>query len=181
MQFRRAIRPRAGLTLLEVTIAMLLFAVTVLGLTYLYLSNARLNTAAEERYRALNAIRAQVAQTRLRESEGLGAYDGLDAVIRDYLTAPDFAVENLTPNLTTEVGSVTVLTDLNGDDVFEPLVDPDSYGTFVEETSGATLVETANVYDVDVIRLDFDLSWVSKAGGTSGRAHSLTLARKWEQ
>lgn len=173
------IRRRAGLTLLEVTIALALFATAVLGLSYLFLANARLNTAAEERYRAINALRSQVAQTRLRESEGLGAYRGLDAVIREYLTASDFPVEALTPDAYTEVGRVTVLTDLDGDDDFEPLVDPENDGTFVEAGSNLPLVEAGNAYDVDVIRLEYALSWRSKAGGVSGRTHTLTLARKW--
>jgi hypothetical protein len=170
----------AGLTLLEVALAVALFTTVSLTLSWLYLGSARMNSASEEEHRATNAVRDQIAQTRLLESEGSGSYRGIDAVIHERLATPDFDVTRLTADGQPAVGQVTLLTDLDGDEEFEALVDPDGDGVFEEETSGLTLEETDSVYDVNAIEVSFSLRWRSAAGGTSQQTHQLLLARKWE-
>lgn len=193
----RAQRPhgQAGLTLIEVMIALSILAIVAMGLASSFLSARAWAELSEDRMTASNAIRAEIERLMAlsrRDADGDGDDDGIDALIADVLadgTFPNLPAGQVNPlaimdgNGTVMVyldesqvpvelgGSPATFTDANGN-VFGPL-DLNGDGDTADDLSAGTAWEGV----VDFAAVEVRVDWPASADRILSMRRFVKLAR----
>lgn len=165
------------MALVEVIVALALFAVAALAFGSSFASDVALNAASAEEAEVGGALRSEIGRLRALEQEGYQGLSGIDAVLRRCLVEPAITLSH--KSLRGLTGRVVVRADLGAG---ASALSGDAEGLNVEDASGRALAfdPVRGTYDLDVIQVELRLEVRSREGTTAERVERLLLVRKGE-